>query len=154
LPLFALACAIAGAGCGADTEGGGSPDANTQVRAVVARFGVATRTRDYQQICDDLLSATLVTKIETIGLPCESALQRGLGDVKDPTLTINQVSIAGARALVSVHTTAGGQPASDDALQLVRESGRWKIASLAAPAGGPSTTAPPATTTTATTTTK
>ncbi|HWI72156.1 MAG TPA: hypothetical protein VNT55_09385 [Baekduia sp.] len=148
LPLLALASALVAAGCGADTEGGGSPDANTQVRAVVARFGVATRAHDYQQICDDLLSGDLVAKIETIGLPCESALQRGLGDVKNPTLTINEVSIAGARALVSIHTTATGQPASDDALQLVRESDRWKIASLAAPSGGQSTTAPPTTTTT------
>ena len=142
------------AGCGADSEGGGGPDANTQVRAVVARFGVATRTHDYQTICDDLLADDLVNKIEAIGLPCESALSRGLGDVKNPTLTINDVSIAGARALVSIHTTAAGQPASDDALQLVRESNRWKIASLAAPAGGQSTTAPPATTTTATTQTE
>lgn len=147
LPLLAVVCALAVAGCGADTEDGGAPDADTQVRAVVARFGVATRTRDYQQICDELLSGALVTKIETIGLPCESALQRGLGEVKDPTLTINDVSIAGARALVSVHTTAAGQAASDDALQLVKESGRWKIASLAAPQGGQTTTP----TTTATT---
>lgn len=163
LLLLAAICLTAGTGCGADTEGGGGPDANTQVRAVVARFGVATRERDYQQICDDLLSGTLVTKIEAIGLPCESALARGLGEVKDPTLTINEVSISGGRALVSIHTTAVGQEASDDALQLVRESGRWKIASLAEPEGTqtqtttattPTTTATAKTTSTATTTTK
>jgi hypothetical protein len=156
--VAALMGAATLAGCGADSEGGGGPDATTQVRAVVARFGVATRTHDYQTICDDLLADDLVNKIEAIGLPCESALSRGLGDVKNPTLTINEVSISGARALVSIHTTAAGQPASDDALQLVRESNRWKIASLAAPAAGQSTTTPPATTTatteTATTTTQ
>ena len=151
--VLALICALAVAGCGADSEGGGGPSADTQVRAVVARFGVATRDHDYQTICDDLLADTLVNKIEAIGLPCESALDRGLGDVKNPTLTINEVSIAGARALVSIHTTATGQPPSDDALQLVRESNRWKIASLAAPSGGQSTTAPPTTTTATTPTT-
>jgi hypothetical protein len=163
LLLLAAVCLTAGTGCGADTEGGGGPDADTQVRAVVARFGVATRERDYQQICDDLLSGTLVTKIEAIGLPCESALSRGLGEVKNPTLTINEVSVSGGRALVSIHTTAVGQEASDDALQLVRESGRWKIASLAEPEGTatqtttattPTTTATTTTSTTATTTTK
>jgi hypothetical protein len=153
VPLAALVGAATLAGCGADSEGGGGPDATTQVRAVVARFGVATRTHDYQTICDDLLADDLVNKIEAIGLPCESALSRGLGDVKSPTLTINDVSIAGARALVSIHTTAAGQPASDDALQLVRESNRWKIASLAAPAGGEATTET-ATTETATTATE
>ena len=133
-----LTCALlALAGCGADTEGGGDggPDAEQQVRAVVARFGIATRAKDYQQICDRLLADALIQKIEDVGLPCESALQRGLGDVRDPTLQITEVSISGARALVSVHSTAAGQPPSDDALQLVREGGDWKIAALAAPSG-------------------
>jgi hypothetical protein len=158
LPVVCCAVAVAIAGCGADTEGGGGPDADTQVRAVVARFGVATRDRDYQTICDDLLADDLVNKIEAIGLPCESALSRGLGEVKDPRLSINEVSIAGSRALVSIHTTATGQPASDDALQLVRESNRWKIAALAAPKGQttttPTTTATTPTTATETSTTK
>jgi hypothetical protein len=159
-PLLAVVCCVAVvavAGCGADSEGGGGPDADTQVRSVVARFGVATRTRDYQTICDDLLADDLVNKIEAIGLPCESALSRGLGEVKNPTLAINEVSIAGNRALVSIHTTASGQPASDDALQLIRETNRWKIASLAAPKAGqtttPTTTTPTTTATTPTTTT-
>jgi hypothetical protein len=134
---LAALLALAVAGCGADEEGGGGGGggvpADQQVRAVVARFGAATRTKDYQEICDNLLSQDLVDKIEAIGLPCESALQRGLGDVRDPTLAINEVSISGSRALVSIHTTATGQQPSDDALQVVRESGEWKIASLAAP---------------------
>ena len=134
IAVSALALAITG--CGADEEGGGGGGgvpAEQQVREVVARFGVATRGKDYQQICDRLLSKDLVNKIEGIGLPCESALQRGLGGVRDPTLTINEVSISGSRALVSIHTTATGEAASNDALQVVREGGEWKIASLAAP---------------------
>lgn len=149
--VFALLVPLALAGCGADTENGGGPDATTAVRATVAKFGVATRTHDWQAICDDLLSKTLVTKIEDVGLPCETAVEKGLGDVKDPTLEITDVSIAGARALVSVHTTADGQQASDDALQLVRQDDEWRIASLAAPKGDASTAAPAATVTTPTT---
>jgi hypothetical protein len=135
--VLAVAAACGAMGCGADEEGGGDgsgPTAEQQVRTVVAKFGIATRDKDYQQICDQLLSDELVAKIEGVGLPCESALQRGLGEVRDPTLTINEVSISGARALVSIHTTATGQPPSDDALQLVRQDGEWRIASLAGPA--------------------
>ncbi|WP_445151440.1 hypothetical protein [Baekduia sp. Peel2402] len=151
---------LVAAGCGADTEDGGGPDATTEVRATVAKFGVATRTHDWQTICDDLLSKALVTKIVDVGLPCETAIEKGLGDVKNPTLQITDVSLAGARALVSIHTTAAGQEASDDALQLVKEDGEWRIASLAAPEGGelteaPGTTAVPgSTSTTKTATTK
>lgn len=131
-----LALALAVTGCGADEEGGGGGSgvaAEQQVREVVARFGVATRGKDYQQICDRLLSKDLVNKIEGIGLPCESAVQRGLGGVRNPTLKINEVSISGSRALVSIRTAADGEAPSDDALQVVREGGEWKIASLAAP---------------------
>jgi hypothetical protein len=134
VPIVVLALAVTG--CGADEEGGGGGDgvpAEQQVREVVARFGVATRGKDYQQICDRLLSKDLVNKIEGIGLPCESVVQRGLGGVRNPTLAINEVSISSGRALVSIHTTAAGEAPSDDALQVVRESGEWKIASLAAP---------------------
>jgi hypothetical protein len=163
--LAALVAVLAAfvAGCGADTEngggnGGGELSANDQVRAVVARFGIATRNKDYQAICDRLLADVLIAKMEAVGLPCESTLKRGLGTVHDPTLSINQVSIVGGRALVSIHTTASGQPSSDDALQLVRQSGEWRIASLTSPTASPaapSTTVPsttvPSTTTTRTT---
>jgi hypothetical protein len=157
--LAAAAAALALAGCGADEEnpggGGGGPSADQQVRAVVAKFGIATREKDYQEICDRLLADALVQKIEAVGLPCEAALQRGLGDVRAPTLEINEVSINRGRALVSIHTTAAGQAPSDDALQLISEGGDWKIASLAAPSGAQTTTAttPTTTATTPTTTT-
>jgi hypothetical protein len=136
VPIAVLGLTLTVAGCGADEEGGGGGGgvpAEQQVREVVARFGVATRGKDYQQLCDRLLSEELVSKIEGIGLPCESALHRGLGGVRDPTLKINEVSISGGRALVSIHTSAAGEAASNDALQVVREGGEWKIASLAAP---------------------
>jgi hypothetical protein len=150
------AAAVLAAGCGADQEGdggggGGSalPD-DQQVRAVVARFAIATRAKDYQTICDRLLADTLVRTVESIGLPCESALQKGLTDVRDPRLEIRQVAIGSGRALVSVHSTAAGEAASDDAVQLVKEDGEWRIASLAEPQSG-RTTATPAAPATATT---
>ena len=133
------------AGCGADADGGGGgSSADGQVRAVVARFGAATRAKDYATICDQLLADELVQSVEAIGLPCESALQKGLSGVRDPRLEVRQVSIVGGRALASVHSTADGQPPSDDAIQLVKEDGGWKIASLAEPAA--STPTPPSTT--------
>jgi hypothetical protein len=136
------------AGCGADSEPTTTaPSQDTLVRAVVAKFGIATQKQDYRQICDDLLSSALVARIEDVGLPCEGALQRGLGDVRSPTLEITDVSINGDKALVSVHTSAAGQKASNDALQLVRENGSWRISSLDEPAGSSSTTTPPSTST-------
>ncbi|QEC48141.1 nuclear transport factor 2 family protein [Baekduia soli] len=135
--LAVLALSAVAGGCGADHEG---PTDEQQIRAVVARFAIASRGKDYQTICDDVLSSDLVRKIESVGLPCESALQRGLSGVRDPRLEIRQVSVIGSRALVAVHSTATGEPPSDDAIQLVRINGQWRIASLAAPEA--STTTP------------
>lgn len=132
-PILAACCGAAllvAAGCGADTEG---PSQEEQVRAVVARYAIATRDRDYQTMCDRLLARALVKRVEDLGLPCESALQRGLADVRDPRLTIRDVSIGPGRALVSVHSTAAGEPPADVAIELVKEDDEWRIASLAQP---------------------
>ena len=118
------------------------------MRTVVERFAAASASKDYQTICNDLLSRALVARVEEVGLRCETALQRGLGEVQAPKLEIRQVRVNGGRALVSVHSTAQGQAPSDDALQLVKEHDQWRIAALAAPqAGGTSTTTTAAATT-------
>jgi hypothetical protein len=153
-PSKALSCAALlfafAVGCGADQEGETASD-EQQVRAVVARYAIATRKHDYQTICDTLLARVLVRRVEDLGLPCESALQRGFADVRDPRLEIRDVSVGAGRALVSVHSTAQGEQPADVAVQLVQENGEWRIAALAEPQGSgttPGATAAPASTAT------
>jgi putative lumazine-binding protein len=110
----------------------GRPDAEL-VRAAVNRFARASARKDYQQICDRLVSRRLVQTVEQIGLPCESAFRRGLRGVRRPRLQIRKIQVAKDKALVSVRSTAANQKPSDDTLQLVKEDGKWKIAALAKP---------------------
>jgi hypothetical protein len=121
----ALAPALLAGGCG--------KSASDEVRATLQRFGAATAKKDYQELCDHLLSRALVAKVEQIDLPCELALKTGLGSVRRPTLTVRRVSVSGDRALGYVHTTAANQRPSDDTIELVKEKGSWRIASLAKP---------------------
>ena len=124
-PLVALvAAALALGGCGS-----GPSDAE-QVRSTVLAFGRATTAKNYQKMCDQLLAPRLVDKIKQAGLPCEVALQKGLGDVKDPKLTIGRIAVNGDSATADVRTSARGQPPSRDTLKLTKVGGRWKIASL------------------------
>ena len=116
--------AVLVAGCGSKSD-------SERVRAVVERFGAASVKKDYQRICDELISVELVAKVEKIGLPCEIAFKRGLGDVSNPRLTVRSVRVRKDRAFVVVHSTASGQKPSDDTIKLVREQGEWRIASLA-----------------------
>ena len=124
-PLVALgAAALALSGCG-----GGPPDTD-QVRSAVIAFSRATAGKDYRRLCDDLLAPKLVEDVKAAGLSCEAALERGLGAVKDPKLTIGRIAVDGDTARVQVRTSARGQAPSQDTLKLTKVGGRWRIASL------------------------
>jgi hypothetical protein len=112
-------------GCG---EQGPTPE--EQVRSKVAEFGRATAAKDYQALCDRILAPSLIEELKSIGLPCEVALQEGLGDVRDPRLTIGRVQVDGEQASAQIRTSATGQEPSEDTLRLVNEDGTWKISSL------------------------
>jgi predicted small lipoprotein YifL len=113
------------AGCGDQ-----GPPPEDQVRSTVAAFGRATAAKDYGALCDRILAPSLIEDVESIGLPCEAALKRGLGRVEDPELTIGRITVQGERASAEVRTSASGQQPSRDTLRLVRVDGSWKIYSL------------------------
>jgi hypothetical protein len=108
---------------------GGTPDPE-KVRAVVETFGRASAAKDYQRICETLLAPKLVEEVERVGLPCEQALQRGLGQVRSPQLTIGRIDVDDDKATVQVRTAAAGELPSEDELELVRFGDGWRIASL------------------------
>src|SRR3954454_22553900 len=123
-PVALAAAALALAGCGS------GPSDEQQVRTAVEAFSDATVAKDYQRLCDDLLAPALVEKIKQAGLPCEVALQRGLGDVRQPKLTLGRVTVQGDSATADVRTSAAGQKPSHDTLKLSKVAGDWRIASL------------------------
>lgn len=125
--MLTLVLAVSLGACGRSES---EPD---KVRAAVEGFGSASREKDYQAICDDYLSKELVADVEQVGLPCELAWQRGLGQAEAPALSIRTVAVREGRALVGIRSTASNQKPSDDVLELVREGDRWRIAALAKP---------------------
>jgi hypothetical protein len=68
--------------------------------------------------------------VQSVGLPCEAALQRGLGRVRDAQLVVGRITVAGQTARAEVRTSAAGQAPSRDVLRLAKVKGRWRIASL------------------------
>jgi ketosteroid isomerase-like protein len=110
------------AACGRDDEG--------DVRATLERYAAAVETKDYQTICDDLLSERLIEKLRSANFPCETAFKRGLGDVQEPAITVKRVKIDGDSASAVARTEARGEEPSEDTIGLVREDEKWKIVSL------------------------
>jgi hypothetical protein len=123
--FVALLAGAALAGCG-----GSGPTDEQQVRDTVDAFSKATAAKDYDKLCKQLLSPKLLERVEQAGLPCEVALSKGLGDVKDPKVTIGQITVSGDSATADVQTSAAGEEPSRDTLELSRVGGRWRIASL------------------------
>jgi hypothetical protein len=113
------------AGCG---DRGPTPE--QQVRTTVSDFGRATADKDYKTLCDRILAPKLIEDVTSIGLSCEAALKRGLGNVEDPRLTIGRVEIDGDQASAEIRSSAAGQEPSKDTLKLVKVNGTWKISSL------------------------
>jgi hypothetical protein len=123
--LVALSLVLAG--CGSS-----GPNDEQQVAATVKAFTRATATKDYRTLCTRILAPSLIEKVTQVGLPCEEALHKGLGDVRDPRLTIGKITVADDRATVEIRTSASGQAPSRDTLRLERVGGSWRIASLGA----------------------
>ena len=117
-----LAAAALVAGCGTDDE--------ADVRETLGQFGEATAKKDYQRLCDDLLSPDLVEQVRRVNLPCEVALQTGFEDVENPRIEVRSVKIDGDTATAQVRSTASNQEPSTDTIQLQKVDGEWRIASL------------------------
>ena len=123
-----VAFVVLPAGCGEK-----EPTAEEQVRTTLTAFSRATAAKDYQALCDRLLAPSLIADLKKIGLPCEIALQKGLGDVRQPRLLVGRVTVKGKTAVADVRTSASGQPPSQDAITLERTDDGWRIASLTTP---------------------
>ena len=124
--LAALAVVIAGCG---DSD----PTDEEQVRTTLTAFIRATAAKDYQALCDRLLAPSLIDELKKIGLPCEIALQQGLGEVRQPRLIVGAVTVNGKTATAQIRTSAEGQAPSKDTVELERTDAGWRIASLVKP---------------------
>ena len=104
------------------------PNTDEEVRQTLDRYAQASRAKDYQTLCDDLLSSEIVDRLRSVGLPCEVALRTGLQNTKNPTLTVIGVEVNGNQALARVRGVAVGQAPGTSTYRLVREGGGWRIA--------------------------
>ena len=120
-----LAALLLAAGCGGNDE--------QEVRDTLDRFAKATADKDYQEICDELLAPELVDEVRRVGLPCEVAWEKGIGQVQKPALQVKSVKVEDDTATAQVRSTAANQAPSEDRVRLVKRDGEWRIAALASP---------------------
>ena len=102
------------------------------MRTKVEQFAADARRHDYDAICDQVLATALLERLAAAGISCPGALSEALSGVSQPVLSIGKTRVQGAHAEVLALSAAAGQKASLTQIDLVRESGGWRIASLGA----------------------
>lgn len=100
------------------------------VRDTLERYAQAIERKDYQALCDDLLSRRLIDNLRRVNAPCETALQQGLAGVEKPSIEVESVKVDGDTASAVARTDAANEEPSKDTIRLAKEDGAWKIFDL------------------------
>jgi len=122
-----LAATLAGCGTAAssdeDFEG-----AEADVAQVVEDLEEAASENEPRRVCTALL-ATEVSR--ELGGGCIQAVENAFDDADTPALSVTSVRITGDRARARVRPGLDEDRDADEILELVRESGDWRIARFA-----------------------
>lgn len=100
------------------------------VVATVMQFQTAISNRDWAGICARLYSSR--ARADAGGARCPSNLAQSAGALRSPRVRIVSVVVRGQAATVTVAASVNGKPPVTDAIELVREGGRYRIASAGA----------------------
>jgi hypothetical protein len=127
LPLVLSACGQAAKDSAGDFQGD-----QKAVAQAVEDLQSASKKHDGAKICSSLLAPALVTKIKTASKgACDTAVTDALDDADSYELQVQKVTINGTTASAVVKSE-GGSKDRIDTLQLVKDGGGWKIATLGA----------------------
>ena len=117
-----MACGLALGGCGTS--------AHDAVQAKVMQFAQAARAHDYATLCGQVLAPGLIRHVTAYGISCSEALRISLGRVRDPTLSIGEVTVKGRSASVITLSMAVGQQSELETITLTDTPDGWRIISL------------------------
>ena len=125
LPLVFSACGQAAKDSATDFQGDQKAVAQT-----VEDLQSASRKQDGDKICAALLAPTLVAQIKKAsGGDCEKGVKDALSDADSFELQVQKVTVSGAKASAVVKSE-GGDKDRVDTLELVKDRGAWRIATL------------------------
>ena len=129
--VVALLAAVAITGCAPGSDDGPKPikGAPKDVADVIARLERATQQRQFGVLCDELFTRS--ARARAGGKGCVALLRETAKDVRRARIRLLDVRINGNRATARVRTTAEGQTAVEESIDLVRERGRYRISALA-----------------------
>ena len=127
LPLVLSACGQAAKDSASDFQGDQKAVAQT-----VEDLQSASRKHDSARICTTLLAPALVAQVKKAsGGDCEKGIKDALSDADSFELQVEKVTISKDVAIVVVKSE-GGDKDRVDTWELLKEGGKWKVATLGA----------------------
>jgi hypothetical protein len=126
----ALAMLAAVAACG---DGGATTPgllAADRVRTTVGELERALAERDYERICEEILSPE--GRRRAGGEECARRLARSTAGVDDPTLEVVSIELGPGEATARVRAYSEGERPAIDIVRLTLENGDYRIESLSA----------------------
>lgn len=98
---------------------------------VVEAFRKALATRDFATICDELY--TTEAREAAGGDDCQSVLAQETAKLRNPEVKIVGLTVTRDGAAVNVQASVNGERPVADTIRLVRQKGRFRIASAGPP---------------------
>jgi hypothetical protein len=86
-------------------------------------------TQNYRHLCAEVFSAQ--ARLQAGGAACPTILARESQGIRDPKIEIQRIEVNAQGAVARVMTSAQGQAKVPETIELVRESGGYRVASLA-----------------------
>jgi hypothetical protein len=132
LPLVALALAVLAGGCASSGSKDSTADFRGEQRLVAATvedLESAAADGDEGKLCRELLARSVVDRLGRGGRTCGQTVKDALKDADSSDLTVRSVRVDGTRASVAVKEERG-RADRVSTVRLVKEGGRWRIATL------------------------
>ena len=131
VPLLAVLAALILAGCGAQAESDSSVDTfrgeDRNVAQKVEDLQEAGEGRNPEDICADILAASLVDELEVAGSDCQQEMQKAIDDADDFELEVLDVTVTGTTASAEVRR---GDDGPTQTMQFTQERGEWRATAL------------------------
>ncbi len=128
--LLTVASLLAFAGCGAQSQQASVDTFQGEERAVAQKvedLEDAGRGREPENICADILAASLVDELEAAGADCPEEMRKAIDDADDFDLEVLKVDVNGSSATAQVRR---GDDGPTETMQFKQERGEWRATSL------------------------
>jgi hypothetical protein len=128
----AAALALLAGGCASSGSRSSARDFRGEQRLVattVEDLQSAASDGDEGKICRELMARSVVARLAGRGRTCPQTVKDALKDADTSDMTVRSVRVNGARASASVKEERG-KADRISTVRLVKEGGRWRIATL------------------------